>query len=50
MVNNGTKKIELNLSKELNERLESYAEDKEQSVQTVAREAIESHLDKCVPC
>ena len=47
MTNNGTKKIELSLSKELNQRLEAYAVEKEQSVQTVVREAIEQHLDAC---
>jgi hypothetical protein len=44
---NGKNKIEVSLSKELNERVESYAEDKGQSVQSIARVAIESHLDKC---
>lgn len=45
MVNNWKEKLELSLSKELNERLTDYAEEKEKSVQTVAREAIEHHLD-----
>jgi predicted transcriptional regulator len=46
-VNFVTPPVEMSLSKELNERLESYAEEREQSVQTVAREAIEQHLDAC---
>jgi predicted DNA-binding protein len=45
--NNGKNKIEVSLGKETNERLESYAEDKGQSVQAIVRESIESHLDKC---
>jgi predicted transcriptional regulator len=45
--NNGKEEIRVSLGKELNQRVESYAEDQEKSVQTVAREALEHYVDRC---
>jgi len=45
--NNGKEKIEVSLSKDLNERLIDYSSDQDKSVQTVVRESIEQHLDAC---
>jgi len=46
--NNGNgEKIEVSISRGLNERLQNYAEEKETSVNNVIRESVESHLDWC---
>ena len=46
--NNGNgEKIEVSISRGLNERLQDYAEEKETSVNNVIRESVEAHLDWC---
>lgn len=45
--NNGNVKRNFEVPKSLNERLVSYAEDQDKSVNSVITESIEQHLDFC---
>jgi hypothetical protein len=50
MVNNNSgngKKIEVNLTKENQERIREYSLEQDRSINSIVNESVENHMDKC---